>query len=209
MRIAAQVRTAARASDSRRRLWPWIALALLALVLLFHSAILSGLGSFLVRDDVPQHADVIFVLAGDPSGHRILKGAQMVREGYALKAIVSGPPLYGIHECDLAIALAERAGYSPAYFQPFPHDAHSTREEAQAAAALLRSLHARRVILVTSDYHTRRAGNTFRAAIPDIQFDVVAAPDPDFSPRAWWKNREGRKTFAMEWMKTVAAWFGV
>ncbi|HLW77816.1 MAG TPA: YdcF family protein [Bryobacteraceae bacterium] len=192
-----------------RRLWPWLALAAIALALVFHAAILGAFGSYLVRQDPPHHADAIFVLAGDASGHRILTAARMVREGYALKAIVSGPPMYGIHESDLAIALAVKAGYSPAFFQAFEHDAHSTREEAHAAAALLHKLPAHSVILVTSDYHTRRAGNVFRAEIPDIQFDVVAAPDPNFSAHGWWKNREGRKTFAMEWIKTVTGWFGM
>lgn len=182
---------------------------MIALLFLFHSALLGAFGSYLVRDDVPHHADAILVLAGDSSGNRILKAAQMVREGYALKAIVSGPPIYGIHESDLAIAMAERAGYAPAFFQPFEHSAHSTREEARAAAPLLRSMHAQRVILVTSDYHTRRAGSTFRSEIPDVQFDVVAAPDLDFSPHGWWKNREGRKTFVYEWIKTVSGWFGM
>jgi hypothetical protein len=38
---------------------------------------------------------------------------------------------------------------------------------------------------------------------------MVAAPDLYFTPDGWWKNREGRKTFLLEWMKTVATWFGM
>jgi uncharacterized SAM-binding protein YcdF (DUF218 family) len=189
--------------------WLWIAVAAVALALAFHTQILGALGSYLVHDEPPGRADVILVLAGDASGGRILKGGELVREGYAPKAIVSGPEVYGVHECELAIALAERAGYPASYFVHFEHGAHSTAEEAQDAAPLLRSMGAKHVLLVTSDFHTRRAGRIFRAAMPDIAFDVVGADDAHFTPNGWWKDREGRKTFVTEWMKTVAAWFGV
>ncbi|MBZ5602215.1 MAG: YdcF family protein, partial [Acidobacteriia bacterium] len=71
-----------------------IALVLAAAVLLaavFHTAILTALGSYLVKAGPPQKADIVIVLAGDASGHRILKAAQLVREGYASKVVVSGP----------------------------------------------------------------------------------------------------------------------
>ena len=65
------------------------------------------------------------------------------------------------------------------------------------------------MLLVTSDYHTRRAGKIFRHQAPDMTFDVVSAPDEYFTTDGWWHDREGRKTFLIEWMKTVAEWFGL
>jgi uncharacterized SAM-binding protein YcdF (DUF218 family) len=177
-------------------------------VVLFHARIFTTLGSYLVHGEQPRKADVVLVLAGDSSGNRIVRGAELVRAGYATKVIVSGPPTYGIHECDLAIPFAERAGYPGSYFTHFEHDAGSTAEEARAAAGLLHGMGAHTVLLVTSDFHTRRAGRIFRAAMPEIQFNVVAANDQHFSPGGWWHDREGRKTFAIEWLKTVTAWFG-
>jgi uncharacterized SAM-binding protein YcdF (DUF218 family) len=179
-----------------------------ALAILFYPRILGALGSYLVHDEPPRHADVVLVLAGDASGGRILKGAELVRQGYAPKAIVSGPVIYSVHECDLAIALAERAGYRASYFTHFEHNAFSTVEEARDAAPLLRGMGVKQVLLVTSDFHTRRAGKIFRATMPDIDFDVVGSADPHFTPMGWWRDREGRKTFVIEWMKTVSAWFG-
>jgi hypothetical protein len=37
----------------------------------------------------------------------------------------------------------------------------------------------------------------------------VAAPDQYFSPDGWWKSREGRKIFLVEWEKTFATWVGL
>lgn len=175
---------------------------------LFHTAILTALGSYLVKDSPPQKADVAFVLAGDASGNRILKASELVRQGYVPVAVISGPEgNYGFYECDLAIPFAVRAGYPEAYFVRFPNSAHSTREEAAQGAVKLRSMGVKRVLLVTSNYHTRRALPLFQAAAPEIQFSMVGAPDPNFTPSGWWHTREGEKTFLIEWIKTVANWF--
>jgi uncharacterized SAM-binding protein YcdF (DUF218 family) len=185
-----------------------LALACVVLAaLLFHDAILSGLGHYLVKDSPPHKADAAFVLAGDPAGSRILKAAQLVREGYVPLAVISGPQgNYGYYECDLAIPFAVRAGYPASYFVPFPNTAQSTREEAQQAAVRLHSMGIKHVLLVTSDYHTRRALPIFQKAAPDIDFSAVGAPDKSFTADGWWHSREGEKTFLMEWLKTMANW---
>jgi uncharacterized SAM-binding protein YcdF (DUF218 family) len=171
---------------------------------------MGALGSFLVSASAPQPADIVVVLAGDSYGNRILKGAEIVRAGYAPKVLVDGPEGYfGEHESDPAIRFAVRKGYPEAWFIPFPMEAKSTTEEAAAVVAKLREWKMQRVDIVTSDYHTRRAVADFRKAGAGIEFHMVAAPDRYFSPRGWWKNREGRKIFAIEWLKTVANWIGL
>ncbi len=181
-----------------------------ALALIFHTAVLTALGSYLVKAAPPQKADAIVVLAGDATGHRIVTAGNLVREGYAPKAIVSGPTwMYDVAECDLEIPFATRRGYPETYFVHFEHRAHSTQEEAEVIIPELHRIGAKTILLVTSDYHTRRAGRIFRRMGPDLNFIVIAALDPYFSPSGWWHNREGRKTFAIEWMKTIAEWVGL
>jgi uncharacterized SAM-binding protein YcdF (DUF218 family) len=183
---------------------------ILALGLIFHNAILAAMGGFLVKADLPEKADIALVLAGDSDGNRILTGAGLVRRGYVSRVLVSGPSgMYGHYECDLAIPFAVKAGYPESYFLHFEHEARSTKEEASHAVARLRQLGAHKVLLVTSDYHTRRAGKIFRAAGPDLQFVVVAAPDVSFTPDGWWRSRQGEKIFLMEWLKTATEPFGI
>ncbi len=177
------------------------------MAVLFHARILTALGSYLDQSGPPENADAVFVLAGDETGHRILKAAELVRQGYAPRVVVSGPwGHYGLYECDLAIPFAVKAGYPESDFLPFPNHALSTRDEAAAAAVELQSLGVHRVLLVTSLFHTRRAGGLFRAAAPDLTFIVVAAPDEHFTKDGWWHDREARKIFALEWAKTGASW---
>jgi uncharacterized SAM-binding protein YcdF (DUF218 family) len=175
-----------------------------------HAAILTALGSYLVQATPPQKADIAVVLAGDPFGNRIITGAELAQQGYVPKVLVSGPDgAYGYHECDLAIAFAVKRGYPESFFLHLEHEGRSTEDEAHLVVPELRRLGAKRVLLVTSDFHTRRAAGTFRAVAPDLTFIPVAAPDRDFRPNGWWRNREGRKVFLLEWMKTVANWFGI
>jgi len=180
------------------------------LVFLFHAPLLSALGRYLVLEDAPQKADAVVVLSGDSWGHRVMKGGELVRAGFAPVAVVSGPDgEYGNHECDLAIPFAVKAGYPESYFLHAEHKARSTVEEAEDLAPLLHGKGYRKILLVTSNYHTRRSAAVFRRAIPDIEFVVIAAPDQFFNPDSWWQVREARKTFLYEWEKTVASVFGI
>src|SRR5579864_44790 len=109
-----------------------VAAAVLALV--FHNSLLAALGSYLVKADAPEKADIALVLAGDGGGNRILAAARLVRQGYISRVLVSGPSgIYGYHECDLAIPFAVKAGYPESYFLHLENDARSTKEEARDA----------------------------------------------------------------------------
>jgi uncharacterized SAM-binding protein YcdF (DUF218 family) len=188
----------------------WIVVVLALLAVIFHAAILTAAARYLVLAGPPEKSDVAIVLGGDGFGNRIVKAGELVREGYAPKVLVSGPAgIYGFHEDQLAIPFAEKAGYSASYFLGFPNESRSTQEEAYAIVPELRRLGVHTILLVTSDYHTRRAGRIYRKAAPDLEFHVVAAPDKYFTPDGWWKNREARKIFVIEWMKTVAEWVGL
>lgn len=188
-----------------------LALAIAVLLgLIFHNAVLAGLGSYLVKAEAPEKADIALVLAGDGDGNRILAAAELARQGYVSRVLVSGPSgMYGHYECDLAIPFAIKAGYPASYFLHFENEARSTQEEARDAIARLRQLGVHKILLVTSDYHTRRAGNIYRAAAPDLEFVVVAAPDRYFTASGWWHNRQGEKIAFNEWVKTLTEPFGI
>jgi uncharacterized SAM-binding protein YcdF (DUF218 family) len=178
----------------RRFRW-FLAVVLAALlVLATYPVWLTVLGGYLVHSDAPVPADMIVVLAGDFTGSRILTAGNLVRQGFAPQAL---------------IAMAVRNGYPATYFVAFPNDSKSTASESEAVISELRKLHVHKIDLVTSNFHTRRAAKIFRSQAPDMEVHVVAAPDRYFTPNGWWKEREGRKTFLMEWMKTVGEWLGM
>ncbi len=199
-------------SRNRRR-FRWFLLvtaALLLLLLLTHRFWLAAMGGYLVRAEAPAPADMLVVLAGDSYGNRILTAGGLIAQGVAPKALISGPgDFYGLHETDLAIPFAVKHGYPEAYFLALPNDSKSTVEEAAVVLAELRKRGVHRIDIVTSNFHTRRAGNVYRARARDLEIHMVGAPDHYFTSDGWWRSREGRKTFLTEWMKTVATWLGM
>lgn len=201
-----------KSNQRSRRLLPGVLLlaGLAVIAVVFRAQLLGAMGAYLVRAAPPQQADAALVLAGDGWGYRILTAAQLARDGFVPRVLVSGPDgAYGLHECDLAIPFAVKHGYSESYFVHLENSARSTASEAQALLPVIRRMGFRRVILVTSNYHTRRAGAIYRKLAPDLTILTVAAPDESFTPNGWWHSREGQKTFVIEWEKTVASWMGL
>jgi uncharacterized SAM-binding protein YcdF (DUF218 family) len=107
------------------------------------------------------------------------------------------------------VNFAVRKGYPADYFVQFPNHALSTQEEAQVLVPELRRLGVHSFLLVTTDYHTRRAGRYFHQLADGLNMRVIAAPDEFFRWNSWWRNREGQKIFYIEWSKTVASLFGM
>jgi len=186
---------------------------LLVALILTSSLWLTAMGGALVHDDGPAKADIAVVLGGDYWGNRILTAGGLVRAGYVPAVLVSGPPFYGGNESDAAIQFAVAKGYPAQWFIPAPHKVLNTRDESRALLEDLRRLKVRSFLLVTSDYHTARSRRLFLAAEravgggPGIR--MVAAPDQFFTAGAWWRNREGRKTAFMEWLKTITGALGI
>jgi len=192
------------------RILALLLVVLIALGLVFEQRILGAIGSYLIDAESPVKADIAVVLAGDGRGNRILKAGELVKQGFVSSALVSGPDgNFGFSECDLAIPFAVKAGYPESYFVHFENTARSTYDEARVVVEELHRLGVHSVLVVTSDYHTRRAGRMYRNAAPDLRITMVAAPDTYFTQDGWWHNREGQKTALYEWMKTVAVWVGI
>ena len=85
------------------------------------------------------------------------------------------------------------------------HDADSTKEEAQKLLPYMQEHGFKKLIIVTSSYHTRRTRNVFKKAWDGsgIQFSVSAAEDSGFHPDEWWKHRIDSRTFFYEFSKTI------
>jgi uncharacterized SAM-binding protein YcdF (DUF218 family) len=193
------------------RILRWLAGFVFVAVLIAatHSLWLGALGKCLISAEAPTRADIVVVLAGDEYGFRVLKAAELVRDGYAPRVLVSGPVCcYGAYESDLAIAFAVRHGYPAGWFIPLPNQTSSTREEAQCVVQELRRRNIHRFLVVTSNYHTARAARVYRRLAPPDSFRMVAAPDRYFIADGWWRDRHSQKLFALEWLKTMAYWIG-
>jgi uncharacterized SAM-binding protein YcdF (DUF218 family) len=163
-----------------------------------------------VVEDPMNHADAIIVLGDDNFyADRSTRAAQLFREGKAPIVVASGRrlrPNAGIAEL-MEHDLFER-GVPKEKIIRFPHDADSTREEAQLLTTFVAEHGWHSIIAVTSNYHTRRARYILRRVFPqDIDVRIAAARDGDFDPENWWKNRKSIKELTRELFgMTVAMW---
>jgi uncharacterized SAM-binding protein YcdF (DUF218 family) len=166
-------------------------------------------GEFLVVSQTPEGAGIVVVLAGDIRGERILRAIELVHQGYAPRVLVDGAmEIYGSREADVAITFALQHDASPEILEPFPMDADSTIEEAKIVDAELERRGIRKALVVTSNYHTRRALRIFEAlGSGKVKYVMVAAPSSDFQPDRWWYTRSGKKTLLLEYLKTINSWY--
>jgi uncharacterized SAM-binding protein YcdF (DUF218 family) len=188
---------------SRLRRLLLIATALLAAVLLIRwQAALSLLGSCVIDSEPPRPADLILVLGGDFWGPRVVKAAELGTLGYAPTVLISSPPYAGRPEGELAVDFLVKRGFRREMFAIFAHNAASTIAEAVALRGELARRRAKNVILVTTNYHSRRASIVFRLFCPGVRFISVPAPD-SFYAEGWWKSRSSREIFFSESTKIL------
>jgi uncharacterized SAM-binding protein YcdF (DUF218 family) len=194
---------------------PRLAAVLVSVVLVvvawcYREPILERAGTYLDVGQPPQQADAILVLAGGKTGERILKAGELVRQGYAPVAFVSGPrTFYDMPECAASIPFAVRHGYPAAAFRCIENDELSTATEAQACCAALRRAGVRKFLLVTTAFHTRRATRLYRQVCPQLAFVTISAESPLFQNRYWFRVREARKTILEEYVKLLTVPFGL
>jgi uncharacterized SAM-binding protein YcdF (DUF218 family) len=188
----------------RSALWVLAVLASLVVVcLLFRQPLLVWVGDRLVRADPLAQADAIVVLAGG-TPQRELEGADLYIKGYAPLVVLTVEPDSGAAQIlrsrgipyETQIELKQRIlrslgvpGSAIALLQETR--ATSTRMETDVVRRWTADHHARRIIVVTSPYHTARASLVFRRALADDQVEVLVRPasHEPFDPERWWTDR--------------------
>jgi uncharacterized SAM-binding protein YcdF (DUF218 family) len=184
--------------------------ALLGGIYLFRHPLLRAAGGFWVVSDAPEPADAILILGDDDyEADRVARAAELYQGRWAPLVVGSGRYLrpYASVAQFMQRDLTERGVPSSAVVV-FAHNAANTREEALALRRLAVERHWRHVLVVTSNYHTRRTRYIFRRVWPPaFEFRVIAANDLHYDPDHWWESRGSLKTFFYESLGLcVAAW---
>jgi hypothetical protein len=180
------------------------------LVLALSGGLLIGLalraGDFLVVD-VPLHSDVILVLAGE-TDRRPQRALELLAKGYGRRVLLDVPTnakIYEFTQIQLAQQYIQHLRIpdlpQPAPITICPIDGLSTKDESKDVEKCLASEGGKRVLIVTSDFHTRRALSIFRREVPGHDYSVAAAHDEAQFGVKWWTHRQWAKTLLDEWLK--------
>ncbi len=165
-------------------------------------------GGFLVVNNL-QRADVIVVLAGE-TFRRPNRGLELLSQNYAPRMLLDVPAVEMIYGQN-AVELAQR------YVQQLPQSQSvtvcpvvgvSTKAETHDVARCADRLGVHSILVVTSDYHTRRALSAFKHELPQYKIYVAATPDPQQFNSSWWKRRQWAKMNFDEWIR-LAWWEAV
>ncbi len=181
-----------------------------------------NVGRFLTKEDPIQKADAIAVLAGTRL-NRPLEGVDLYQAGYAPTIVLT----YEIPERALAAAWRRGAALpveadeardvmiklgvpGPAIIQPARIHAN-TAQEAQTLHELARQHGWRRIIVVTSPYHLRRAAFAIRRELKgtDVEVDMHGTRYEPAHPDRWWANREDLLWVLDEGAKLIAYELGL
>ncbi len=179
-----------------------------AVLYLARGPLLRLAGESWIIDDPLDRADAIIVLSDDNFyADRATRAADLYRHNMAPVVVASGRrlrPYAGIAEL-MEHDLVER-GVPKDKIVRVAHNAENTREEAQALVQQALEHKWRSVIVVTSNYHTRRARYIFLHVLPaQFQVRVTGSHDGDFDPEHWWQTRQSLKALTREFAGMIVA----
>ena len=178
----------------------FVVLALLAGLVMILAA---QAGNFLIID-APRPSDAILVLAGE-TDQRAQRALDLLSHGYGRRVVLDVPANAKLYEFT-QIELAQK------YINDLPQAASvricpivglSTKDESKDAEKCLQREGAKSVLIVTSDFHTRRALEVFRREVPGYEYSVAAARNDEGFGSRWWMHRQWAKTFVDEWLRLI------
>ena len=185
----------------------FVGLLLSLLIYAVHPWYLAKLGHFFIVSDALVKADIIIVLDGDSArDERLLHAMKLWQEGYAPKIALSAALAdWQTYEDFPTWRHAMKLNVIPQEsLLVLEHKADSTNQEAQALLPLVRKSKFKEVIIVTSNYHTRRSKKVFQKqwAGSGIHISISAAPCSCFHPGNWWKHRTDSRMLLLEFTKS-------
>lgn len=199
----------------KQRVWLWIGTAALLCTPPFlyfaREPLLVAAAQFLTIDNAEKRADFLVVLGGNAET-RPFAAAALYRSGVAPKVLIFEHKTDRITDLGLAPTsdelyrkVLELEGVPIDAIERLPGVVDSSWDEARSLRRFLVSNPARRIILVTSAEHTRRARWVFRNVLAGIPTDIRMAPARhlEFDETNWWKHDAGVLAYIHEYLKLV------
>jgi len=181
---------------------------IVAVALSLLSTFAAEAGRLLVVD-LPQPSDLILVLAGE-TDRRPARALELLHQGIAPRVLIDVPADVKIYEYSQLELARKFVNDLPdaAFVGTCPIYGLSTREESHDVEKCIAGQDVKRVLIVTSDFHTRRALSIFRHEVGAKFFSVAASHDDTQFGMRWWTHRQWAKTCAEEWLRTLW-WNGI
>lgn len=197
----------------RRRIY---ILGIVAVILLLAVGSCRKAGTWLVKEDIPQQADVMVMLTGrladrvlqvtDLYTDQVADQVWIVQEDMGVDQELVKRGVQLISESAQARDALVSLGIPSEDILILPGDANSTQMEAEHVRDHLKTqTGVKSVLLVTSSSHTRRAYKIFKAAFKSMEDppELYCSPSSytEFNAEKWWKSREDIQSVVFEYLK--------
>lgn len=188
----------------------FVATCLLGLALV---VVAPKMGTWLVISKPLRPCDYILVLGGDVE-IRPLVAAWAYHQGLGKAVLFSQPKdrfvpevPFDVPERDLIPAILRKAGVPPEALVPLPGEVDGTLGEGEMLNKYLKENGGNSVLVVTTNWHTRRAGWILQKKVGGrATIEMLPAPCAGFSPESWWKSPSGLEMITAEYLKIIWYW---
>jgi uncharacterized SAM-binding protein YcdF (DUF218 family) len=190
-----------------------VSCAILLLTFIFGTWLLTAMGKALIVNDPLERADMFFVLNGDVNT-RPVQTVDLYRQGLAPVVGIAQTEKHSTeelgllpNETDVAIQEMVKLGIPQDSIVVIPSEepVTSTYDEALALRQYIENNDIHSIIIVTSEFHTRRAKWICEKELKglDVTIMMAATPNEDFNSSNWWKSENGLITVNNEYVKLL------
>ena len=177
--------------------------------------LLISAGRVLIAESEPFVADAIVILAGG-GPERSREAADMYSAGMAPRIVLTtqqppdsyaemrrlGIELFLPHDNDIRVLTG--LGVPDGSITRIESIATETLDEVTRVRAFAEEQGWTRLIIVTSNYHTRRVLLITRYVFdPDWQIGVIGSRYSEYEPDGWWREARDARTFLIEFQKLL------
>jgi uncharacterized SAM-binding protein YcdF (DUF218 family) len=202
---------------------PIVAVALTAVLFALALFAFSHAGTWLVVES-PLQAAPVAVVFGGRTPFRAMEAARLYKAGWTrqvwLTEGIFSPAEAALTDMGITRTpdhvydrqVLERLGVPADAIRVLAGHNNNTADEVRTAVRAVRDSHAPRVILITSNYHTRRVKALWHVIAGDQPEAIVRyTPDDVFDAAHWWRDTADAWAVSREWFGQLkaGAWFPV
>lgn len=205
-------------SWGKKVLWVVSVLVLaIVLFLIFRKPLLTGYAHMFSIHTATKEADALICLSGGQST-RVPETLRLRNQGYASSVYLTdqrkmNKEFSKLEKGNLGFAqeVVKQMEFNATWgtIPSLGDGATSTFDEAEDALVYAREKGWKRIIIVTDEFHTRRALYAFGKIFEDsgIDVEVAGAPNEVFSDDDWWESDKGISCYVLETIKFPVYFF--
>lgn len=194
----------------------WIIAGIVAFILGFalaHKPILKAYADWFYVENASPGADAILMLSGGDET-RFTHSIALMEAGYAPRVLFTHSRIpkrkysrFFKHREEVVLDICAFEGMDCCIIPSSKGGATSTFDEAYDLAAYCSEQGLDHIIIVTEQFHTRRAYYAFRKVFDllglDVKLEISGAPNEHFQSHNWWKKESGLTNYFLEPLKLL------